>query len=239
MDVRSRPRSRRPLRPGRQRAARRRAHSHQRPAHRRREGGGHLWAERFDRDLEDIFAVQDEVVGQIVEALVGQLAAQAAGREAGGRAWRPMTSASVGGSCTRNGRRGKEARHRSSRRSPSTGYAEAHAWLAGPTGWAGSTGSSRRIPTAGWRSTCAPRRCSRSERSLRAHGARLRAGIRGRVRGVGGAHGPALLWIRTTRIPTGCGPTFSSWRDGRWRPSRACRPCGSIRIRRLVLLGQG
>jgi len=40
-----------------------------------REGGGHLWAERFDRDLADVFAVQDEVVGKIVEALVGKLTA--------------------------------------------------------------------------------------------------------------------------------------------------------------------
>src|SRR5208337_3447503 len=30
---------------------------------------GHLWAERFDRDLTDIFAVQDDVTGQIVAAL--------------------------------------------------------------------------------------------------------------------------------------------------------------------------
>ena len=30
---------------------------------------GHLWAERFDRDLTDIFAVQDDVTGQIVSAL--------------------------------------------------------------------------------------------------------------------------------------------------------------------------
>ena len=30
---------------------------------------GHLWAERYDRDLDDIFAVQDEVTRQIVEAL--------------------------------------------------------------------------------------------------------------------------------------------------------------------------
>jgi TolB-like protein/class 3 adenylate cyclase len=36
-------------------------------------GGDHLWAERFDRGLEDIFAVQDEVTGKIVEALVGRL----------------------------------------------------------------------------------------------------------------------------------------------------------------------
>jgi adenylate cyclase len=31
--------------------------------------GGHLWAERFDRDLTDIFAVQDDVTQQIVGAL--------------------------------------------------------------------------------------------------------------------------------------------------------------------------
>jgi adenylate cyclase len=31
--------------------------------------GGHLWAERYDRDLEDIFAVQDEVTRTIVSAL--------------------------------------------------------------------------------------------------------------------------------------------------------------------------
>ena len=31
--------------------------------------GGHLWAERFDRDLTDIFAVQDDVTSQIVAAL--------------------------------------------------------------------------------------------------------------------------------------------------------------------------
>ena len=38
-------------------------------------GGGHMWAERFDRTLEDIFAVQDEVTARIVEALVGRLVA--------------------------------------------------------------------------------------------------------------------------------------------------------------------
>jgi adenylate cyclase len=31
--------------------------------------GGHLWAERFDRDLTDIFAVQDDVTSHIVSAL--------------------------------------------------------------------------------------------------------------------------------------------------------------------------
>ena len=33
------------------------------------ESGGHLWAERFDRDPSDIFAVQDEVTRRIVDAL--------------------------------------------------------------------------------------------------------------------------------------------------------------------------
>ncbi|WP_104662466.1 winged helix-turn-helix domain-containing tetratricopeptide repeat protein [Ensifer adhaerens] len=35
--------------------------------------GEHLWAERFDRNLEHIFAVQDEVTAKIVEALLGRL----------------------------------------------------------------------------------------------------------------------------------------------------------------------
>ncbi|RUW59650.1 adenylate/guanylate cyclase domain-containing protein [Mesorhizobium sp. M7A.F.Ca.US.008.03.1.1] len=39
--------------------------------------GGHLWAERFDRDLTDIFAVQDDVTQQIVGALALNLTADA------------------------------------------------------------------------------------------------------------------------------------------------------------------
>jgi len=35
--------------------------------------GNHIWAERFDRNLEDIFAVQDEVVREIATAVPGQL----------------------------------------------------------------------------------------------------------------------------------------------------------------------
>lgn len=37
--------------------------------------GAHLWAERFDRGLKDIFAVQDEVTTRIVKALLGRLSA--------------------------------------------------------------------------------------------------------------------------------------------------------------------
>lgn len=36
-------------------------------------GGGHVWAERFDRSIDDIFDVQDEVTARIVEALAGRL----------------------------------------------------------------------------------------------------------------------------------------------------------------------
>jgi adenylate cyclase len=35
--------------------------------------GGHLWAERYDRDLKDIFAVQDEVTKNIVSAMAVKL----------------------------------------------------------------------------------------------------------------------------------------------------------------------
>ncbi len=37
--------------------------------------GGHIWADRFDRELSDIFAAQDEVIAKIVEALIGKLTA--------------------------------------------------------------------------------------------------------------------------------------------------------------------
>ena len=45
--------------------------------------GYHLWAERYDRELEDIFDVQDEIVRAIVSALPGRL--EDAGRDLVGR----------------------------------------------------------------------------------------------------------------------------------------------------------
>ncbi len=45
--------------------------------------GGQVWAERYDRKLDDIFAVQDEIVAKVVEALTGRLAVA---RPAAGRA---------------------------------------------------------------------------------------------------------------------------------------------------------
>jgi TolB-like protein/Tfp pilus assembly protein PilF len=43
--------------------------------------GGHLWADRYDRDLHDIFVVQDEVTREIVAALAPRLSPQV--RESG------------------------------------------------------------------------------------------------------------------------------------------------------------
>ncbi|ESY89660.1 hypothetical protein X738_31585 [Mesorhizobium sp. LNHC209A00] len=37
------------------------------------EGGNHVWAERFDRDVADIFDLQDEVTRRVVEAISGKL----------------------------------------------------------------------------------------------------------------------------------------------------------------------
>jgi len=41
------------------------------------DSGNHLWAERYDRDMEDIFAVQDEVTQAIAAALPGRVDAAA------------------------------------------------------------------------------------------------------------------------------------------------------------------
>ena len=35
--------------------------------------GGHIWSERYDRDLEDIFLVQDEITQQVVSAIAPQI----------------------------------------------------------------------------------------------------------------------------------------------------------------------
>ncbi len=35
--------------------------------------GHHLWAERYDRELEDIFAIQDEIIETIVSTIVGRV----------------------------------------------------------------------------------------------------------------------------------------------------------------------
>src|SRR5262249_32203998 len=42
--------------------------------------GSHLWAERYDRGLEDVFEIQDEVTQTITATVVGQLARSHADR---------------------------------------------------------------------------------------------------------------------------------------------------------------
>ncbi len=54
-------------------------------------GGTHLWAERYDRPAEDIFAIQDNVVRTVVATLAGRI--EAAGAE--GLRRRPTTSLSA------------------------------------------------------------------------------------------------------------------------------------------------
>jgi adenylate cyclase len=46
--------------------------------------GAHIWADRFDRDLTDIFAVQDELTQEIISALKIKLSAPEKARIAGG-----------------------------------------------------------------------------------------------------------------------------------------------------------
>ena len=63
--------------------------------------GAHIWADRFDRDLTDIFAVQDELTQEIISALKVKLTPE--NRKTGwpGRAQstrRPTTSSCAGAS---------------------------------------------------------------------------------------------------------------------------------------------
>jgi len=93
-------------------------------------GGDHLWAERFDRTMEDIFAVQDEVTAKIVEALAGRLTSgPARNRPASLEAYDLCVKAR--GLYFQNGIAAKEACYlleKSIAIDPD--YAEAHRWLA-------------------------------------------------------------------------------------------------------------
>ena len=43
--------------------------------------GHHVWAERYDRDLDDVFALQDELVAKIVGELIKKLPSNPADRQ--------------------------------------------------------------------------------------------------------------------------------------------------------------
>ena len=94
-------------------------------------GGVSLWADRFDRSLEDVFAVQDEVTGKIVEAMIGRLAAAPPPRK------RPRSieayelcvrGRSLVGRSPEAGRESVLLLQQAIAREPD--YAEAHRWLA-------------------------------------------------------------------------------------------------------------
>lgn len=95
------------------------------------EDGAHIWADRFDRDLADIFSLQDEVVNKIVSALTGALHATGL---------RPVRRANNieayelfvrGRSLANQSLHTKAARQLLERAIElDPGFAEAHAWLA-------------------------------------------------------------------------------------------------------------
>jgi adenylate cyclase len=105
----------------------------------------HVWAERFDREIEDLFSIQDEVVASIVATLAGRV--EAASRD---RAKNKPTENMAAYECVLAG---KTLHHR---RSPDAnkealrvldraiqldpGYAHAHAWKACVLGQAWTNG---------------------------------------------------------------------------------------------------
>ncbi len=95
----------------------------------------HIWAERYDRQLEDIFDLQDEVTGAIVATLSGQVE-EATGEKAGRKPTENMTA-------YEHLLAGKLLHHRSNRADNEKAmvhlrqavaldprYAQAHAWMA-------------------------------------------------------------------------------------------------------------
>ena len=115
----------------------------------------HLWAERYDRELADIFAIQDEVTSSIVSILPGRVAAAAQDR-----VQRKPPENLVAYECVLAG---KLLHHRSTRADNEEalrmleraialdpGYAHAHAWKAcvlgqsTVTGWCADVEAARR-----------------------------------------------------------------------------------------------
>ncbi|WP_281171523.1 adenylate/guanylate cyclase domain-containing protein [Inquilinus limosus] len=105
------------------------------------ENGKHIWAERYDRALDDIFAVQDDITGRVVAAIEPHLYAEegfrAASRSPGSiDAWGLVVRAM--GLINRVGRRQNEEARALLQRAIEIepGYARAHALLSWAVWWA-------------------------------------------------------------------------------------------------------
>lgn len=114
----------------------------------------HIWAERYDRRLEDVFAIQDDISSSIAATLAGRV--EAAARD---RAARKPTSNMAAYECVLAGKR---LHHRSTRADNAAAlrlldraieldpkYAHAHAWRACTLGQAWNAGWSK-DPDATW-----------------------------------------------------------------------------------------
>ncbi len=94
--------------------------------------GNHLWAERYDRDLEDIFAVQDEVV-ETIAANLGQSLRDAALVQARARTASNLTAYDHllrGRAAWWSGHQNEAFEHLDRALAADPDYAAAHAWLA-------------------------------------------------------------------------------------------------------------
>jgi TolB-like protein len=94
--------------------------------------GNHLWAERYDRDLEDIFAVQDEVV-ETIAANLGQNLRDAALVQARTRTASNLTAYDHllrGRAAWWSGHENEAFEHLDRALAADPEYAAAHAWLA-------------------------------------------------------------------------------------------------------------
>ena len=124
--------------------------------------GSHIWAERYDRDLADVFAVQDEITEAIVAAIEPQLyaaenfraQAQAAGQHgrlgSGDAGAVALLAGDAAGQCGRAGAAREGDRHRSELR-PGARRARHQPYVQRPYGLGGhgDGGADRRARRAG------------------------------------------------------------------------------------------
>ncbi|ESY17891.1 MULTISPECIES: adenylate/guanylate cyclase domain-containing protein [unclassified Mesorhizobium] len=94
--------------------------------------GNHVWAERFDRETHDIFAVQDEVVSAIVATLEGHMMSTAVAqlRKKPTSSWTAYDFFMRGREVARRASDREAAPFFARAISIDPGFAQAHAWLA-------------------------------------------------------------------------------------------------------------